>query len=183
MNIRPFQQHKPEIGEAAFIDETALVIGQVKLGDDASLWPMSVARGDVEQIKIGARTNIQDGAVLHVTHYEEKYSPKGIPLIIGDDVTVGHRVILHACTVGSRCLIGMGSSLLDGCIIEDEVMLGANSLVPPGKILKSGYLYVGSPAKQIRPLSKKEIDFLTYSATHYVNLKNKHLNNNSRGLS
>ncbi len=177
MNIRPFQQHKPDIGQRVFIDDAALVIGRVTLGDDASVWPMSVVRGDVDRIEIGARTNIQDNSVLHVTHYEKEFSPKGLPLIIGDDVTVGHRVTLHACTVGNRCLIGMSSTLLDGCVIQDDVMIGANTLVPPGKVLESGYLYVGSPVKQVRALTEKEIKFLMYSAAHYVKLKNEHMNN------
>jgi carbonic anhydrase/acetyltransferase-like protein (isoleucine patch superfamily) len=175
MGIRSFEQYQPTIGQNVLIDETSLVIGQVELADDVSIWPMTVLRGDVDAIRIGARSNIQDGTICHVTHYSEEYSPKGLPLLVGEDVTIGHQAILHACTIGNRCLIGMGSSLLDESVIEDEVMIGANSLVPPGKVLKSGYLYVGSPVKQVRQLSEKEIRFLQYSAAHYVELKNRHL--------
>lgn len=173
--IRQFEQYQAKIGKNVLLDPSSLLIGQVELGDDVSIWPMSVLRGDVEAIRIAARTNIQDGTICHVTHYSQEYSSKGLPLLVGEDVTVGHRAILHACTIGNRCLIGMGSSLLDASVIEDEVMIGANSLVPPGKVLASGYLYVGSPVKQVRPLSTKEKAFLKYSAEHYVELKNRHL--------
>lgn len=175
MTKRNFQGHQPTLGQNVFIDPTALVIGQVTLADDVSIWPMVVVRGDVESITIGARTNIQDGSVLHVTHYSAEYSPKGLPLAIGKDVTIGHNVVLHACQVGNRCLIGMSSTVLDGAVIEDDVMLGANVLVPPRKVLKSGYLYLGSPAEPVRELTEKEHHFLKYSAKHYVKLKNQHL--------
>ena len=145
----------------------------MSIGEDASVWPLCSVRGDVHDIRIGARTNIQDNSVLHVTH-DGDYAPGGYPLIIGDDVTVGHGVIVHACTVGNRCLIGMGSIVLDGAIIEDEVMLGAGSLVSPRKTLESGYLYVGSPAKKVRELNDKERAFFKYSAEHYVKLAYKH---------
>jgi carbonic anhydrase/acetyltransferase-like protein (isoleucine patch superfamily) len=174
MTTRPFEKYTPLLGQRVFVDEMALVIGRVSLGDDVSIWPMTVVRGDVDSITIGARTNIQDNSVLHVTHYNEKYSPKGSSLTIGTDVTVGHRVILHACTVGNRCLIGMGSIILDDAIIEDDVMIGAGTLVPRGRQLKSGYLYLGSPAKEVRLLTEEEKIFLAYSAQHYVELKNKH---------
>jgi carbonic anhydrase/acetyltransferase-like protein (isoleucine patch superfamily) len=156
------------------VDNTALVVGRVRIGDDASLWPMAVARGDVNAIEIGARTNIQDGSVLHVT-YDSHYEPGGRPLCIGDGVTVGHRVILHACTVGDYCLIGMGSVVLDGAVLQPRLMLGAGSLVSPGKELEGGFLWLGSPARKMRPLTDQELAFLEYSALHYVALKNKHL--------
>jgi carbonic anhydrase/acetyltransferase-like protein (isoleucine patch superfamily) len=174
MTIRPFEKHTPIIGINSYIDETALVLGDVETGEDSSIWPMTVIRGDVHRIRIGKRTNIQDGSILHVTHYGE-YNPEGSPLIVGDDVTVGHGVVLHACTVGNRCLVGMHSTLLDDAVIEDEVMIGAHSLVPPKKVLESGFLYVGSPVKKIRPLTDEEKVFLKYSADHYVQLKNRHM--------
>jgi len=174
MTIRQFQQKTPKLGQSVYIDASALVLGDVTIGDDSSIWPMTVVRGDVHRITIGERSNIQDGSVLHVTH-DSEHTPGGFALTIGDDVTAGHRVILHACTIGNRCLIGMGSSILDGATIEDDVMIGANSLVPPNKILKSGYLYLGSPVKQARALTEAELDFLRYSAKSYVDLKNKHL--------
>lgn len=175
MAIRKFLNKTPQIGDNVFIDEMAVVLGDVKIGEDSSVWPMTVIRGDVHSIRIGCRTNIQDGSVLHVTH-DSDYVPGGFPLIIGDDVTVGHRAILHACTVGNRCLIGMGSTVLDGAIIKDDVMIGANALVTPGKVLESGFLYVGSPVKQVRKLTDAEMVFLRYSAKSYVDFKNQHLN-------
>lgn len=163
----------PELGRGAYVDDAAVVIGDVTLGEDTSIWPMTVVRGDVNTIRIGARTNIQDNSVLHVTH-DGKYTPGGYALSVGDDVTVGHRVILHACTVGDLCLIGMGSIIMDGAILESKVMLAAGSLVPGGKHLESGYLYMGSPVKQVRELTDEEIESLQYSADHYVEVKNSH---------
>ena len=173
MTIRNFEQHSPVIAESAFVDDMALVIGNVTIAEDASIWPMSVVRGDIHSITIGARSNIQDGSVLHVTHASE-YSPDGFPLNVGEGVTVGHKVILHACTIGNYSLVGMGSTVLDGAVLEDNVMLGANSLVSPGKVLESGYLYLGSPATKIRPLKNSEFAWLEYSAKHYIDLKNRH---------
>lgn len=174
MTIRAFEKIQPQISCGAYIDEAATVIGDVAIGVDSSIWPMSVVRGDVHHIRVGERSNIQDGTVCHVTHYGQ-YNPNGFPLLIGDDVTIGHQCTIHACTIKNRCLIGMGSILLDGCVIEDEVMIGAGSLVPPGKIIASGYLWLGNPVKKIRELSKEEIEFLKYSAEHYVKLKNRYL--------
>jgi carbonic anhydrase/acetyltransferase-like protein (isoleucine patch superfamily) len=174
MNIRPFGLEHPALGERVWIDPAAVVIGRVDIGDDASLWPTAVARGDVNYIRIGARTNVQDGSVLHVTH-DGPYSAGGTPLIIGEDVTIGHRVMLHACTVGNFCLLGMSSTILDGATLEDEVFLGAGSLVPPGKHLKGRSLYRGSPAQRIRSLSPEELGMLRYSAAHYVRLKDQYL--------
>lgn len=173
MNIRAFQDKIPVIGENVYIDETSVVIGDVTLGEDVSIWPMVVLRGDVQSIEVGAGTNIQDGSVLHVTHPHEN-TPEGFCLKVGQGVTVGHKAVLHGCTVGDYCLIGIGAIVMDGAVIEDEVMLGAGSLVPPGKKLESGYLYVGVPAKQARPLSDQEKEFLRYSMQHYIHLKNQH---------
>lgn len=174
VSIRKFNDKYPVIGEAVFIDNSAVVIGDVTLGNDVSIWPTTVIRGDVESIKIGDGTNVQDGSVLHVSH-AGLFSKEGHPLIIGKGVTIGHKAVVHACTVGDYCLIGIGAIIMDDAIIEDYVMLGAGSLVAPGKRLESGYLYVGSPAKQIRPLKESEKEFLEYSAQHYVHLKNEHL--------
>ena len=135
---------------------------------------MAVVRGDVEAIEIGAGTNVQDGSVLHVTHAGD-YSPDGFALTIGRGVTIGHRAVVHACTVGDHCLIGIGAVLMDGAVIEDRVLIGAGSLVPPGKRLESRHLYVGSPAKKVRPLNEQELAFLIYSARHYVHLKDRYL--------
>lgn len=173
MSIRDFEEYRPDIDKSAFIDESAVVIGNVKIAADVSVWPLTVIRGDIHKIEIGARSNIQDGSVLHVTH-DSDYCPGGFALSIGEAVTVGHKVILHACTIGNYCLVGMGSTVLDGAVLEDKVMLGANSLVAPNKRLEGGYLYVGSPARQVRPLTEKEFSWLEYSATHYVQLKNRY---------
>lgn len=172
--IRPYRQQLPRLAAGAYVDEAACVIGDVELGEDASVWPMAVLRGDVNAIRIGARTNVQDGSVLHVTH-DGPYSPGGAALMVGDDVTIGHGVILHACTIGNRCLVGMGALVLDKVVIEDEVFIAAGSVVPPGKRLVSGFLYRGSPAQQARPLTDTERAQLKYSAEHYVRVKNDYL--------
>lgn len=173
-NIRPFKKQLPEIAESAYIDPAAVVIGDVVIGADSSVWPMAVIRGDVNCIRIGERTNIQDGSVLHVTH-EGPLAPDGFSLNIGSEVTVGHKVVLHACTVEDKCLIGMGSVVLDGAVICSGCILGAGSVVSPGKVLEGGYLYLGAPARKIRELNQKEKDFLSYSAKHYVRLKNDYM--------
>ena len=172
--IRPYFNHRPSLGQRVWIDPDATVIGQVALADDVSIWPRSVLRGDVNRIEVGARTNIQDGTICHVTH-DGRYTPGGIPLILGQDITVGHAAVLHACTVGDRCLIGMGAVVLDGATIEADVILGAGSLVSPGKRLESGWLYVGRPAVPVRRLSEREFEMLRYSASHYVKLKDHYL--------
>ena len=174
MNVRPYRGVLPVLGERVYIDPAAVVIGRVTLGDDVSVWPTAVVRGDVHRIEVGARCSIQDGSVLHVTH-DGPYAPGGRALLIGADVTVGHRVTLHACTVGNACLIGMGAILLDNVEVEDFVMIGAGALVPPGKRLESRGLYVGSPVKRARELTSREVEFLTYSAAHYVKVKNDYL--------
>lgn len=170
MTIRHFKDSYPIIADDVYIDPTAVVIGEVSIGAQSSIWPMAVLRGDINYIKIGARTSIQDGAVLHVTH-ASVYNPQGFPLVIGDNVTVGHQAVLHGCTIGNRCLIGIGAKVLDGATLADEVLLGAGSLVPPGKHLEGGYLWLGAPARKIRPLTEQEREFFSYSAAHYAKLQ------------
>jgi carbonic anhydrase/acetyltransferase-like protein (isoleucine patch superfamily) len=174
VNIRGYGGVAPTLGARVYVDESALVIGRVTLGDDVSLWPMTVARGDVSAIEIGARTNIQDGCVLHGVH-DGPYSPGGLPLHIGADVTVGHRAVVHAANIGDRCLIGIGAIVLDGAVIEDEVIVAAGSIVPPGKRLAARGLYIGSPAKRVRDLTDAEIGQLLYGAANYVRLKDRYL--------
>lgn len=174
MHVKSFDTKTPSIHESAYIHDTAVVIGDVELREDVSIWPLAVVRGDIHQIKIGSRSNVQDGSVLHVTHASD-FNPGGYPLTIGTDVTVGHNVTLHGCTIGSHCLIGMGAVVMDGAIVNDRVMIGAGSLVPPKKVLESGYLYVGSPVKKARRINEKEAQFLEYSPQNYVRLKNKYL--------
>ena len=173
-NIRTYQGVTPTTGEAVFVDDTALVIGDVVLGADSSIWPMTVVRGDVNKIRIGARSNVQDSSVIHVTHPHTDM-PEGHSVLIGDNVTVGHKVILHGCTVGDHCLVGMGSTIMDGAVLEPFVLLGAGSLVSPGKVLEGGYLWLGSPVRKIRPLSDEERKWIKYSSQHYVDLKNGYL--------
>jgi len=174
MPIRKFENISPRIATTAYIDDSALVIGNVTVADDVSLWPQVVARGDVNSIEIGERTNIQDGTVLHVSH-DSEYAPGGYPLRIGADITVGHQAILHGCTIEDGCLIGMAATVMDGAIVRSGAIVGAGSLVPPGRDLEGGHLWVGSPARKVRPLREQEKAFITYSAAHYVELKNRHL--------
>lgn len=174
MVIRDFENKKPDIHSSTLVDKTALVIGNVKIGEDCSIWPMTVIRGDVNSIIIGDYTNIQDNSILHVTH-DGPYNPGGFNLEIGNNVTVGHRVILHGCQVGDSCLIGMGTTIMDGAVIEPHNIIGAGSLITPNKHLESGYLWMGSPARKIRKLTTNEIESIHYSAKNYVELKNRHL--------
>lgn len=173
MPIRSFESRFPTIGENCYVDPTAVVVGDVVVGEESSIWPLTVVRGDVNDIRIGARSNIQDGSVVHVSH-DGPYSPGGFHTRIGDDVTVGHKALVHACEVGNRCLVGMGAIIMDGAVLEDDVMLAAGALVSPGKRLQSGFLYRGSPAKQVRPLSDAEKEMLLYSAQHYVRLAKRY---------
>lgn len=173
MNIRPYLEHVPHIDESCYIDPVSAVIGEVSLAEDVSIWPFAVLRGDVNSITIGARSNVQDLSMLHVSH-KTAAKPNGSPLVIGEDVTIGHKVMLHGCTIGNRVLVGMNTVILDDVVIEDDVMIGAGSLVPPRKRLESGFLYVGSPVKQVRPLTDDEKAFLVYSAQHYMRVAANH---------
>jgi carbonic anhydrase/acetyltransferase-like protein (isoleucine patch superfamily) len=172
--VQPYQGISPTAGHGAYIHPTASVIGDVILGNDVSVWPGCVIRGDVNHIRIGAGTNVQDLSVLHTSH-KSSWDPGGAPLIIGENVTIGHKVILHGCTLEDECLIGMGSIVMDKVLVKKHVLLAAGSLVPEGKVLESGHLYMGSPARKIRPLTQKELEHFMYSAKHYIKLKNNYL--------
>jgi len=172
-NVRPYADHQPKIDSSSYIDELSVVIGQVTLAENTSVWPFAVIRGDVNSIHIGRNSNIQDHCMLHVSH-KNAAKPNGSPLFIGEDVTIGHQVTLHGCHIGNRVLVGISTIILDDAIIEDDVMIGAGSLVPPRKRLESGYLYVGSPVKKVRPLTAEEIAYLPYSAQHYVKVAAQH---------
>ena len=171
--LRSFEGHAPLLGDGAWVDPTAAVIGDVHLGADSSVWPMCVLRGDIHRIRVGAATNIQDATVVHVTH-AGRHNRQGHPVIIGDRVTIGHNVVLHGCSIGDLCLVGMGSVIMDGAVVQPRVMLGAGSLVAPGKELTSGFLWLGRPARRIRLLSDDELAYLEYSAQHYVALQRRH---------
>ena len=174
MSIRDFEDFSPQIDPSAYIDPQATVIGAVSIGAEASLWPQVVARGDINKIHIGARTNIQDGSILHVTH-AGPFTGDGAPLLIDEDVTVGHQATLHACHVQHHCLVGMGAVILDKAVLEPYTMLAAGSLVSPGKVLEGKFLWRGSPAKKARPLTDRELEFLDYSAQNYVRLAKRYL--------
>lgn len=174
MNIRAFNGIVPRLGANAYVDADALVIGDVELGEDASIWPGAVLRGDVQRIRVGVRSSIQDGAVLHVTH-DGPYTPGGSPLLIGADVTVGHAAVLHACTVEDACLIGIHATLLDGAVVRRHSMIGAGAMLSPGKVVGEGELWLGNPARFTRKLSDEEIERLYYSAQNYVRLKDQYL--------
>jgi len=174
MTTSNFLNTSPILGERAFLHPSCQVIGDVTLGDDSSVWCNTVLRGDVNRIVVGRGTNVQDLSLGHVSHGTAD-KPEGSPLIIGDYVTVGHSVILHGCTIGNECLIGMGSIILDDVVIPDRVMIGAGSLVTQGKVLESGMLYMGRPAKAVRKLTDEELAYLMYSAEHYMHLKDDYL--------
>ncbi|WP_233840246.1 gamma carbonic anhydrase family protein [Dyella sp. 2HG41-7] len=173
-SVRPFKGILPTLGARAYVDPAATVIGDVVLGDDVSIWPGAVLRGDVHYIRVGARSNVQDGAIVHVTH-DGPYSPGGFPTLIGEGVTVGHAAVIHACTIEDYCLIGMHATVLDGAVVKKYGFVGAGSLVPPGKVVGERELWLGNPAQRIRLLTDKQIEQLHYSADHYVRLKDVYL--------
>ena len=173
-SMRSHKGISPKLGQRVYVDPAATVIGDTQLDDDVSVWPGAVIRGDMHSIKVGARSNIQDNAVLHITHASD-YNPGGYPLVIGEDVVVGHGAILHGCKLGNRILVGNGAIVNDGAMVEDEVVIGAGCIVPPGKQLASGFVYVGNPCRQLRALTENEKSFFTYSAANYVKLKDQYL--------
>ncbi|MDW8480112.1 MAG: gamma carbonic anhydrase family protein [Xanthomonadales bacterium] len=174
MAVRPLAGVRPRLGERVYVDPAATVIGDVELGDDVSVWPGAVLRGDVHRIRVGARSNIQDGTVVHVTH-DGPYTPGGFPALIGCDVTIGHGAIVHACTIEDACLIGMGAVILDGAVVRRHALVAAGAVVTPGKVVGERELWAGNPARCLRHLSDREIEALYYSARHYVALKDRYL--------
>jgi carbonic anhydrase/acetyltransferase-like protein (isoleucine patch superfamily) len=174
MAVTSYLNTTPQLGEGLYLHPSAQVIGDVTVGTDCSIWCNTVLRGDVNRIVIGNCTNVQDFAMGHVSHKNDK-KPNGSPLIIGDYVTIGHQAMLHGCTIGNEVLIGMAAIIMDDVVVQDQVMVGAGSLVSPGKVLESGHLYVGRPAVKVRALTPEEIAYLKYSAEHYVRVKNNYL--------
>lgn len=167
MALRPFRGQSPRVHPSCFVEDSAQVIGDVELGEDSSVWFNTVIRGDVNSVRIGRRTNIQDLAMIHVTSQQHTTT-------VGDDVTVGHHVVLHGCTIGNRVLVGMGSVVMDGVEVGDDCIIGAGALVTPGTKIPAGSLALGSPAKVKRPLTDEERTFLRESAKHYVHTAAEH---------
>ena len=173
--LRPYRDKLPELGERVYVDSAAEVIGDVVLGDDVSIWPFTVVRGDVNFIRIGARTNIQDGTVVHVSHDGPHAKLGGFATVIGEDVTIGHKAIIHACRIEDACLVGMGATVMDGAVVKKHGFVGAGALIAPGKVVGEGELWLGNPGRFVRKLSDAEIEALYYSAGHYVRLKDEYL--------
>lgn len=175
MNIRPYLGKLPELGPRAYVDPAATVIGDVVLAEDVSIWPMTVVRGDVNFVRIGARTNIQDGTIVHVSHDGPHSRLGGFATVIGADCTIGHKAVIHACTIEDEVLIGMGAIVLDGAVVKKHAFVGAGSLVSPGKVVGEGELWLGNPARMVRKLSDEQIEGIRYSAQHYVRMKDRYL--------
>ena len=174
MTLRSYKGISPTRGARVYVDPAAVVIGAVELADDVSIWPCAVLRGDVHRIRIGARSNVQDGAVVHVTH-DGPYSPGGFPTLVGEGVTIGHGAVIHACTIEDYCLIGMHSTVLDGAVVKKYGFVGAGSLIPPGKVVGERELWLGNPARFVRLLTDRQVEQLQYSAEHYVRVKDDYL--------
>jgi len=159
--IRAWGGKTPRLADSVWVADGAVIIGDVEIGPESSVWFGAVVRGDVNHIRIGARTNLQDYSVLHVTSGTH-------PTLVGDDVTLGHRVTLHGCTVKDRCLVGIGATVMDGAVVGEDAMVAAGSLVPPGMVVPRGMLALGSPAKVKRQLTREEIEYFRKSAANYA---------------
>jgi len=173
--LRAYRGIRPQLGARVWLDPGATIIGDVTLGDDVSIWPMTVVRGDVNFVRIGARSNLQDGVVIHVSHEGPHSRRGGFATVIGEDVTIGHKAVIHACTIENACLIGMGALVLDGALVKQHAFIGAGALVAPGKVVGERELWLGNPARCVRLLSDAEIEGMYYSAAHYVRLKDEYL--------
>jgi carbonic anhydrase/acetyltransferase-like protein (isoleucine patch superfamily) len=173
MAIRPYRGILPTLGPGAWVDETAVVIGDVELGADVSVWPLVLIRGDVNRIRIGARSNVQDGSIIHVSR-PFPGNDAGWSTILGEDVVVGHKAALHGCRIADRVLVGIGAIVLDGVVVESEVIIGAGAVVTPGKVLESGYLYVGNPARRSREITPQERARIPKMTRDYVTLKTEY---------
>ncbi|MEO6689953.1 MAG: gamma carbonic anhydrase family protein [Dokdonella sp.] len=167
--IRSFHGFTPDVSPLAYVDASAQVIGHVQVGDDASIWPCSVVRGDMHAIRIGARSNVQDGALLHVTH-DARFTLGGFALTIGDNVTIGHGVALHGCSLQDACLIGIRATILDGTLVKKHSIVGAGAVVTQGNVVGEGEFWLGNPARYVRMLSNEEIEQIYCTARQYVAL-------------
>jgi carbonic anhydrase/acetyltransferase-like protein (isoleucine patch superfamily) len=172
--IRPHHGIAPAIAASAFVAETAVVIGDVTIGEQASIWYGCVLRGDGNFIRVGARTNIQDGTIVHVNH--EREGAAGTRTVIGADVTIGHMALIHACTLEDGCFIGMQACVMDGVVVESGAMVAAGALVTPGKRVKRGELWGGSPAKLMRTLTDSELKYFSYTVEHYIEMAESYRN-------
>ena len=172
--ILKFKKWFPKIKKSAWVAPSADIIGNVKIGKDSSIWFGAIVRGDVHKIRIGKRTSIQDLSMIHVTHYKKEDMSDGNPTIIGDDVTIGHKVMLHGCTIKDGCLIGMSATILDGAVIGEGSIVGAHSLVTSNKVFPPHSLIMGSPAKVIKTLSHSEVQNLMEHASRYVKFKDEY---------
>ncbi len=169
-----FKNFTPKLGKNTWVAPSADVIGDVTIGEDCSIWFGTVIRGDVHYITIGDRTSIQDLSMVHITHHKKADRSDGSPTVIGSDVTIGHRVMLHGCTIEDACLIGMSATILDNAVIGKESIVGASSLVTKGKVFPPRSLIMGSPAKVVRELTDEEVKELYASAKRYVSFKNEY---------
>jgi len=174
MAIHSYRGHLPRLGERVFLAPGAQLSGDIEVGDDCSFWFHTAARGDVNRIRIGERSNVQDGTILHVTHETH-------PLVIGSEVVIGHSCMIHGCTLEDGCLIGIGARVLDGAVVESGAMVGAGALVPPDMRVPAGMLVLGLPAKVVRPLSEGERSSIAEIARRYVGVKNEYLAEIGRG--
>ncbi len=174
--IRAFQGILPVVPKSVFVEDTAVVIGDVVMGEDCSIWFHAVVRGDVNSIRLGDRTNVQDLCVLHVTHDTH-------PLVIGSDVTIGHNVVLHGCTIKDRVLIGMGAIIMDGAVIGEDCVVGAGALVTENMIVPPKSLILGSPAKVKRPVTAQELAWIKESAQNYIKYARQYLSDPAKGKS
>jgi carbonic anhydrase/acetyltransferase-like protein (isoleucine patch superfamily) len=170
--IREFNGVTPKIHETAFVAETAAIIGDVEIGPNSSIWYGVVIRGDMNRIRIGANTNIQDGSVIHVDSEGEHWH--GLPTIVGDNVTVGHRVMLHACTLEDNSFVGMSATVLDGAVVESGAMVAAGALVTPGKRVLKGQLWGGMPARYMRDVRPEELEYFDLVTEHYMDVSGKY---------
>ncbi|WP_101926279.1 MULTISPECIES: gamma carbonic anhydrase family protein [Luteimonas] len=175
MNLRSYRGVSPQLGARVYVDPAATVIGDVQLDDDVSIWPATVIRGDVNHVRIGARTSVQDGTVIHVSHAGPHAKLGGFATSIGSDVTIGHKAVIHACTIEDAVLVGMGAIVLDGAVVRKHAFVAAGALVAPGKVVGERELWVGNPARCVRTLTDAQIEGLYYSAGHYVRLKDEYL--------
>ena len=173
--IYKFKKWTPALGKNSWVAPSADVVGNVTMGEECSIWFGSVIRGDVHYITIGDRTNIQDLSMIHVTHYKKEDMSDGNPTVIGSDVTIGHRVMLHGCTIEDACLIGMSATILDGAVIGRESIVGAGALVTKNKVFPPRSLIMGSPAKAVRELSDEEVKELYASAKRYIAFAQEYL--------